>query len=148
MTTLKIRMKNNDIKYGLSKEEEVRLLLKKIFIDDEDIINTKDLYNNKYCKYDYEGLTTKRKYEVKSRTNTKYAFNTTIIPLHKITPETTNTELIFIFNFIDVCCYIKYDETLFKTFNKKNLKIWRDNKYDKMAEHYEIPINLLIDCIK
>ena len=53
----------NDLNFGLSNEEPIRQLLIKYF--NEDIINTKDLYNDIYCKYDYEG-TSKSKYELKS----------------------------------------------------------------------------------
>ena len=53
--------------------------------------------------------------------------------------------LFFIFNFTDICTYIKYDETLFKTFKQKLVKIVRQGKYDPPTLHYEIPIELLID---
>lgn len=141
----KTRSLKNDLEFGLSKEEPVRQLMKTVFIDEEDIINTKELYNDEYCKFDYEGTTIKRRYEVKSRTTPKYKYNTTIIPVHKITKETTKNGLYLIFNFTDKCSYIIYDETLFKTFKTKMMKIWRDGKYDNPCLHYEIPVNILID---
>jgi hypothetical protein len=134
----------NDLEFGLSKEEEVRQLLKKRFIDEDDIINTKELYNE-YCKFDYEGTTQKRKYEVKSRTNSKNKYPTTIIPVHKFTKKTIENGLIIVFNFTDKCCYIEYDEKTFNTFTQKLIKIFRKGKYDPPTMHYEIPINLLID---
>lgn len=134
-----------DLEFGLSKEETVRQLLKKQFIDEDDIINTKDLYGNIYCKFDYEGTTVKRKYEVKSRTNTKYKYPTTILPVHKITLETIKTDFCIVFNFTDKCSYIMYDEELFKTFSTRLIKIYRVGKYDPPTVHYEIPVNLLID---
>lgn len=136
---------SEDLAFGLSKEENVRIILKNFFKDEDDIINTKILYKNDFCKYDYEGTTIKRRYELKSRTNTKNKYPTTIIPVHKITDETTQTELIFVFNFTDKCSYIKYDEVLFKTFNTKMLNIYRSGKYDPPTLHYEIPVRLLID---
>lgn len=133
---------SNDLKFGLSKEEEIRQLLIKYF--KEEITNTKDLYNDKYCKYDYEGIS-KTKYELKCRTNNKMKYPTTIIPIHKITNETTKYDFYFIFNFTDKCCYIKYDKKLFDTFPTKLIKLNRLDKYDPPTMHYEIPIKLLID---
>ncbi len=141
----KTRTFKNDLNFGLSKEEPVRQILKGYFKDEDDIINTKDLYNDIYCKYDYEGTTHKRRYEVKSRTTNKTKYPTTIIPVHKITSETTKNGLYFIFNFTDKCTFIIYDEKLFKTFKTKMMKIYRDGKYDPETLHYEIPIKLLID---
>jgi hypothetical protein len=141
----KVRSLKNDLEFGLSKEEPVRQLMKSIFTDEEDIINTKDLYNDEYCKFDYEGTTIKRRYEVKSRTTTKHKYPTTIIPVHKINKETTENGLCLIFNFTDKCSYIMYDPELFKTFKTKMMKIFRDGKYDNPCLHYEIPIGNLID---
>jgi len=135
----------NDLEFGLSKEEQVRQILKNTFIDEEDIINTKDLYNDEFCPFDYEGTTLKRRYEVKSRTNTKNQYSTTILPVHKITSDTTMNGLYLIFNFTDICSYIEYDELLFKTFKQKLVKIYRKGKYDPPTMHYEIPIELLTD---
>ncbi len=133
----------NDLNFGLSNEEPIRQLLIKYF--NEDIINTKDLCNDIYCKYDYEGTTTMSKYELKSRKNNKNKYPTTIIPVHKINSETINNGLYFIFNFTDKCSYIKYDKKLFKTFSTRLIKLNRFDKYDLPTTHYEIPINLLID---
>ena len=63
-----------DLEFGLAREEPVRQLLKKIFKEEEDIINTKELYNDEFCPYDFVGTTTKTRYEVKSRTNKKYSY--------------------------------------------------------------------------
>jgi hypothetical protein len=141
------RSLKKDLEFGLAQEEPVRQILKRNFTDDADIINTKDLYNDEYCKYDYEGITTKRRYEVKSRTNKKYQFATTILPVHKITTETTKNGLYIIFNFTDKCSYIIYDKNVFSKFDTKIFKIYRDGKYDPPTLHYMIPVNLLTDCI-
>lgn len=134
-----------DLEFGLSKEEPVRQLLKAYFTDEEDIINTKDLYNDEYCKFDFEGTTLKRRYEVKSRTNKKYQFPTTILPVHKITTETTKNGLYIIFNFTDKCSYIKYDKIVFDNFETKVFTIKRDGKYDPPTLHFLIPVKLLTD---
>lgn len=139
------RSLKNDLAFGLSNEEPVRLLLKKIFKDDEEIMNTKDLYNNKYCSYDFEGLTTHRKFELKSRTFNKSKYPTTILPVHKINDDITKNEYILVFKFLDKCCYIKYDKDLFNTFSKRHIQVYRCDKRDLPTLHFEIPVKLLID---
>lgn len=126
-----------DLEFGLSKEEPIRQLLEDYFKDD--LTKT-----NNYCKFDFEG-TSKKKYELKSRTNKKQQYPTTIIPKHKINKETINNGLIFVFNFTDKCCYIEYDEEVFNNFQIKTFKINRTGKYDPPTDHYLIPVNLLID---
>ena len=93
------RSLSNDLNFGLAKENEVLEKIKTFFQDD--IRNTKELYNDKYCKWDYEG-STGTKYEVKSRRNTKGKYPTTIIPCHKFINNTN--KYICLFNFIDGCC--------------------------------------------
>ena len=139
------RSLKNDLKFGLEKEEPVRQLLKKTFSDEEDIINTKDLYNDEFCKFDYVGITTKKRYEVKSRRNAKYDYSTTLLPVHKITYNTTKNGLIIIFNFTDKCSYITYNQELFKTFSTKDVKVFRDGKWEGPVPHYLIPVNILTD---
>jgi hypothetical protein len=138
-----LRSFKDDLKYGLDREDEVNLKLIKQF--EEDIKNTKELYNNPYYKYDYEGMVSGTRYELKCRKNEKYKYNTTIIPCHKINKLTTEKDLYFVFNFTNGITYIKYDKNLFDTFKIKTIKIFRAGKYDPPTDHYEIPINLLID---
>ena len=56
-----MRSFNNDMSYGLQKENEFlnkyKSKLCELFSED-DIKNTKELYNDGFCKYDFEGLTT------------------------------------------------------------------------------------------
>jgi len=139
------RSLKNDLSFGLEKEEPVRQLLKKVFTDEEDIINTKDLYNDEFCKFDFEGITTKKRYEVKSRRNAKYDYNTTILPVHKITSKTTENGLIIIFNFTDKCSYITYNTDIFKNFSKKDINVFRDGRWEGPVPHFLIPVNILID---
>lgn len=138
-----LRSFKDDLKYGLDREDEVNLKLIKQF--EEDIKNTKELYNNPYYKYDYEGMISGSRYELKCRKNEKYKYSTTIIPCHKINKLTTEKDLYFVFNFTNGISYIKYDKNLFDTFKIKTIKIFRAGKYDPPTDHYEIPINLLID---
>ena len=109
-----------DYKYGIAEEEKIRTLLINHFI----------------C------LASNNKFELKSRRNNKNHYPTTIIPVDKVI---TNDNLYFIFNFIDKCCYIKYNEDQFKQFNKRIIKTNRWDKNDKPNVHYEIPVDLLVD---
>lgn len=127
-----IRSLGNDLKFGLSKEQDVINQLKTHFEDDT-IIKTED----KFCLYDAIGKD--YKYEIKSRRNSKTAYPTTIIPVHKGIPST-----VFVFNFTDKMCYIKYDEDLFKTFTTQMIYADRYNATPPSL-HFLIPINLLID---
>jgi hypothetical protein len=126
-----IRSLGNDLHFGLSKEQAVIDRLKSHF-GDESILKT-----DKFCLYDAIGKD--YKYEIKSRRNKKDAYPTTIIPCHKGIPDT-----IFIFNFTDQLCYIKYDAELFNSFHKKMVYADRYNATPPSL-HFLIPINFLID---
>jgi len=129
---------NDDLAYGLARENAVMLRLRQHY-NDESIKNTKDLYNDEYCGWDYESLGGS-KWEVKSRRCSLRNYPTTIIPVHKA--ETTGT-LYFCFNFTDGLYQIAYDPVLFATFGTRMMKIVREGKYDPPTLHWEIPINLL-----
>jgi hypothetical protein len=136
-------MKRNfqdDLKYGLSRENAVMLKLRQHFAD-ESIKNTKELYNDEYCGWDYESLGG-LKWEVKSRRCCLKTYPTTILPVHK-GEWGGNKDLYFCFNFVDGLYYIPYDATLFNTFSTRMMKIERAGKYDPPTLHYEIPISLL-----
>ena len=64
-----LRSFKDDLKYGLEREDEVNIKLIDKF--NEDIKNTKELYNDKYYKYDYEGIVSGTRYELKCRKNNK-----------------------------------------------------------------------------
>ena len=127
-----IRSLGNDLKFGLSKEQQVIDRLKSHF-GDETILKTED----KFCLYDAVGKDFK--YEIKSRRNSKTAYPTTIIPCHKAIPDT-----IFVFNFTDKICYIKYDVDLFNTFTTQMIYADRYNATPPSL-HFHIPIDKLID---
>jgi len=127
-----IRSLGNDLKFGLSREQQVIDRLKSHF-GDETILKTQD----KFCLYDAIGKDFK--YEIKSRRNRKTAYPTTIIPCHKAIPNT-----IFVFNFTDCMCYIKYDVELFKTFTTQMIYADRYNATPPSL-HFHIPISHLID---
>lgn len=130
----------SDLKFGLEKEEYILSLIKSTF-DNEDIKNTKDLYDE-FCIYDYEssdGTT----WEAKSRRNRKYQYSTTILPVHKV--RDVNTPQYFIFNFTDKACYIEYNKELFDTFTLSYINANRASGSNNNGRHYEIPVSLLTD---
>jgi hypothetical protein len=129
-----------DYEYGLQNEIEVLSQLNQHF-QNQNIKNTKDIYNNKFYKYDFEGDNIIL--EMKSRRNNKNKYPTTLIPLHKVIK--TEKDFYFIIKFTDVCCWIKYDYKLFETFNKKSIQVIRKDKYENSIVNFEIPIKLLID---
>jgi len=132
------RSLSNDLNFGLGKEDEVLEKIKVFFEDD--IKNTKELYNDKYCKWDYEG-STGTKYEVKSRRNTINKYPTTIIPCHKFINN--KDKYICLFNFLDGLTYIEYDDEVFKTFEVKDVMTRRSGIIDKPLPHFHIPISKL-----
>jgi len=135
------RSLNNDLTFGLSKEDSVMDRLKTVF--GNGLKNTKDIYGNQYCVYDFEtdnGIS----FELKSRRVRKHQYKTTILPVHKV--RNVETDQYFVFNFTDgYTSYIKYDKDLFNTFNKLMLTIYRSGAPPTPQNHYEIPIELLID---
>jgi hypothetical protein len=143
-----IRSLRNDLTFGLTKEIDLVEHLERVLCpiySETHFINTKDLYNDEYCSYDFEGDINKTHIEVKSRRNTKYQYATTIIPVHKI--QETDKKQVFVFYFTDQICYIEYNQQLFSTFNTRMIKVFRQGRYDPPTLHYEIPVNLLINFL-
>ena len=70
---------------------------------------------NKLSPFDYE--CSKYYYELKTRTNTRTKYPTTLIGCNKI-QGTKKT--ILIFKYTDCLCYIKYKKSLFDTFEIKS----------------------------
>jgi len=131
----------NDLNFGMTNEMKVYGIIKK-FWEGKEIKNTKEIYNDKYCKWDFEsddGI----KWELKSRRNTKTKYPTTIIPEHKIIEG--DKDYYFVFYFTDCCSYIKYEKELFNTFKTKMVSVFRKGGNPLPIAHIEIPINLLVD---
>jgi len=147
MEISKLRCFKNDLAFGLAKELEVVDLLKLNFDGETDIKNTKDLYNDKYYPYDYEGLTTGITFELKSRRIKKYQYDTTILPVNKIRDNQIPPQL-FVFNFTDICSFIEYDKEKFSKYRIANVSTQRYGKIDLPTPHYYIPINHLTDLIQ
>jgi hypothetical protein len=133
------RSLSNDLKFGLSKEN-IENILKLNF--EEEFKNTKDLYNDPYYPYDFEGLTSKTAVEMKSRRVRKNAYDDTILPVHKV--RNTNDKQIFIFNFVDEMCYIEYSKEVFDKFKRKDITTQREGIVDRPKPHFCIPVNILL----
>lgn len=119
--------------YEIGKREESKVLpiIRDFF--NRDIFQILD----KWSKFDFEDNETI--YELKTRTNSKTKYSTTLMTCNKVTNE--KRDLIFLFQFTDELCFIPYEKRLFDTFEKKPYS--RINaEYDK-KDYYFIPIEHL-----
>lgn len=123
----------NDYKFGIEKENEIFDQIRSYFKR-----NIKKA-NKRYSKYDF--YDSSYKYELKSRTNNYRDFDTTIIAVDKIQP---NTKTILLINFVDGLYYIEYNKTLFDIFEQKYFqRKSRPDKYDVNKLYFYIPISEL-----
>jgi len=114
--------------------EQVNLLptIQKLFNRDIKIIE------NDLARFDYE--CDKYCYELKTRTNTKDKYPTTLIGRNK---TECDKKIIFLFKYTDCLCYIKYKKELFDTFEVKkfNRNVRASNKSDYLfipVEHLKV----------
>jgi len=135
----------NDLKFGLAKEVDILPTIIHNWEGEDNIRNTKDIYNDDYYPYDFESDSA-TSWEVKSRRITKNRYDTTIIPVHKV--RKVGTPQYFIFNFTDACSYIKYDKTLFDTFGTRMIAVARFGGNPNPVNHYEIPTRFLTDMLR
>lgn len=133
------RSKALDLKMGDDYEKTTIDILRH-FWNDETIRNTKDIYNDKYCKWDFESADG-CKWEHKSRRIKKDQYETAFMPVCKAVDA---KKLYYCWTYLDGFYYLQYEEELFKTFGRKWLKIWRDGKYDPPQEVFEIPVKHLV----
>tara|TARA_R110000868_G_scaffold396380_2_gene668550 strand:+ start:232 stop:669 length:438 start_codon:yes stop_codon:yes gene_type:complete len=142
MTTIyNPRIADLDITMGEYSEHMVLQTIK-TFTNDDTWKNTKELYGDKYCKWDFENAEG-RKAENKGRRIASTAWKTTILPHHKVTANTKEGDL-FTFSFTDGVMYIEYKKELFDSFATKLMNVVRAGKYDQPNNpHFEIPISLL-----
>jgi len=131
---------NNDITYGLSMEDKVMNELGSVF--GGSLKNTKDLYNDRYYIYDFES-DDGTSFELKCRRNTKNAYPTTILPVHKV--RHVDTPQYFVFRFTDKLCYILYNKELFDGFSQRIISVYRAGAMPTPQNHYEIPVKYLTD---
>jgi hypothetical protein len=126
-----------DYLYGIQQEAKILPILQNHFG------NTLERNQERWGKYDF--YNDKSIFELKSRTNKKNAYPTTLMTCNKVV-NIEDKELYFLFNFIDELAYIKYDPILFNTFEKKNYS--RINQCYDEKEYYFIPIHCLETIIK
>jgi hypothetical protein len=119
-----------DNKRGLIEQTKLLPTIKDFF--KKDIVEIK----NDKSPYDYE--CSKYCYELKTRTNTKDKYPTTLIGVNKIQNE---KKTILIFKYTDCLCYIKYKKELFDTFEIK--KFDRNVKSSNKKDYIFIPIEHL-----
>jgi hypothetical protein len=125
-----------DYAFGKCEEIKIKSLLEKSFNDV--LISTADFY-----RYDYEG--NNNVYEVKSRRNEYNKYPTTLMPAYKIKTKKTP---ILVFIFFDGIYYIKYEEQLFNTFEKKMFVRQKREDYNDLKQEYIfIPIDKLTKLI-
>lgn len=138
-----IRSLANDLKMGLSNEETVLDVIKRNWPNETNIKNTKELYGNKFHPYDFES-DSGTSWELKSRRNSKWAYQTTFIESHKMRPD-DNRDQYYIFKFTNRICYIKYERELFDTFKQQIICVSREGYRDLPQMKIEVPVELLID---
>jgi glutaredoxin len=96
-----------------------------------------------YAKYDFFDETTN--YEVKSRTNNYSKYPTTMITWNKCCDCDRDKDLILLFNFTDGLYYIKFDEELFKLYQRDMFS--RANIAEDEKQHIYIPISHLTPIV-
>ena len=129
----------HDLSFGATGENFVLPIINNFFNDTaipfEDIYSTQDFHS---CK---------NVYELKSRKVKHDMYSTAIIGCNKavLKPQDKGKDLYFIFNYLDGVFYIRYDEELFKTFNKKSFcRHARSDYADRASDVWEIPREKLI----
>jgi hypothetical protein len=135
---------NADIQFGLSCEESVIERMRNYFKDDS-IYKTEE----QFSKYDALSFNNNKiAYEIKSRRCNKMDYNTTLIPVGKCF-NMNDYDIIFVFNFQDKICYIKFDFDKFSEYELryglKTICRPRANGEIKPVINYQIPIEDLID---
>ena len=118
------------------KNEQILLPKLCLFFKDT-IVNS----SKRYSIFDYSG-TDGTKYELKSRRNTKTRYYTTLMPCHKVIPD---TKQYFVIRFTDKDCYIEYDKAKFDLYEKQMMIDQRAGMNNKEREHFLIPIADLTD---
>jgi hypothetical protein len=126
---------NNSYKFGKQEELKVLPLICEYFKREI------SQYPNQYDKYDF--FDSEHQYELKSRTNTKMKYPTTMITLNKMSDD---KPLILLFNYTDRLCFIQYDKEKFSKYFIQNHS--RAGLKEDEKEHIYIPIEDLTDIIQ
>lgn len=126
--------------YQWGKRREIECLPKiKEFFNNPEIKITKKTYS----PYDY-WAPGKLRIELKSRTNSRTAYNCTLISLTKVeyAKKHPKNQSYFVFDFSNGIYWVKYDEKLFDDF-KITKKIRRDRGKNEINYYVNIPISKL-----
>jgi hypothetical protein len=124
-----------DYKNGLIAEERIKPILE---------INLGALTKlNPTHDFDFEGATCW--VELKSRTNEKDKYDTTLLPYSKIVRASESEKKLYcVFEFSDGVYYLPYHKELFDTFEVKPfVRGWRSDYNDKPKPYIHIPTHLL-----
>ena len=122
----------NDYLYGIQKQKQILPILRDHFgLELQETVG-------RYSRFDF--YSDKSIFELKSRKNNKTKYPTTLLTGNKVIKE-DDKDLIFLFNFTDELCYIRYDPGVFSTFEKRLFS--RINEFFDEKEYYYIPIEQL-----
>ncbi len=124
-------------KFGKEQEKKVLPILKEYF--KREII----ISRGQYSKYDFSDDL--YNYEMKSRTNRRVTYPTTMITFNKF-PSDTDKPLILIFNFTDCLCFIEYKREQFEAY-ETNMFSSLGLEFDEKP-HAFIPIGDLTEIVK
>ena len=136
----KNRCSNSQYLKGRDNEQKLKPILEKYF-------ETKLEDMGRYSKMDFVDILKKLYIEIKGRNISKDKYLTTLLNYEKIEyankllAEDKERKIYFVFSFTDGVYFIKYDEYLFSTFNKKNFYLQARNC---MVFNYEVPLDKLI----
>jgi len=133
------RSLNNDLKMGLTNEDIMINKIQQYFPNHKNITNTKQKYQDIYCKWDYE-CDDGNRFELKSRRLNSIAYSSALLSCHKIDKNCIKKQY-FIFSYTNETLYIEYEETLFNTFNIKSVRDYRYGRGGREERCYEIPIS-------
>lgn len=137
----------NDLQMGLKNEDIILNTIKQNFPNYNNILNTKQKYQDNYCKWDYE-CDDGNRFELKTRRIKSNTYLTGLISCHKADTN-YNKKQYFIFSYLDKNLAIEYDKTLFDTFNIKEVTVNRNGFNGRgmtsIDRCFEIPINKMFE---
>ena len=127
-----------DLQFGLKSEKDQLPIIRKYFNDPTIERATKTFSVNDF-------VTNGKKLELKSRTFRYDKFPTTIIGLNKVKDAIKfDGEYYFLFKFTDGLYFIKFDKTLFDTFEVK-MGGRNDRDINEYSKYVHIPIEYLME---
>jgi len=131
--------KADDIIFGKKNEETTLSILNKVF-------NKKMVFNGEYKVLDWSNTSKNIWAELKSRRISSSDYSTAIVGLNKVNSCTDpNHKYYFFFKYTDGLFYIKYNKTLFDSFDR-NMEYKRSDNTDyarNASAIVYIPIQLL-----